>query len=107
LLGAGTLGSTIAEELIKSGVGNLTIVDYDSLEIGNVCRHRLGLNYVGQNKARALKTELLQKNPFAKINVFTSNPLLKPEEFLSNIEAADLIISCFGNDSIELFVNAV
>lgn len=107
LLGAGTLGSTVAEELIKSGLGKLTILDNDELKTGNVCRHRLGLNYLGQNKAESLKIELLRKNPFAEINALTFSPLSKPEEFLSEIESSDLIISCLGNDSTELFVNLV
>ncbi len=74
---------------------------------GNVCRHRLGLNYLGQNKAESLKTELLRKNPFAEINTLTSSPLLQPEEFSKEVENSDLIISCLGNDSTELFVNMI
>lgn len=107
LLGAGTLGSTVAEELIKSGLGKLTILDNDSLKPGNVCRHRLGLNYLGQNKAESLKIELLRKNPFAKISTLTFSPLLKPEEFLSEVESSDLVISCLGSDTTELFVNMI
>lgn len=107
LLGAGTIGSTVAEELIKSGLGKLTILDHDVMKPGNVCRHRLGLNYLGQNKAESLKIELLRKNPFAEINTLTSSPLFKPEEFSKEVENYDLIISCLGNDSTELFVNMI
>lgn len=107
LLGVGTLGSTVAEELIKCGLGALTILDNDTLEPGNVSRHRLGLNYLGQNKAESLKIELLRKNPFAKINALTFSPLSKPEEFLSEVESSDLVVSCLGNDTTELFVNMI
>lgn len=107
LLGAGTLGSTVAEELIKSGLRKLTILDHEVMKPGNVCRHRLGLNYLGQNKAESLKTEPLRKNPFAEIYTLTSSPLFKPEEFSKDVENSDLVIFCLGNDSTELFVNMI
>lgn len=107
LLGCGSLGSVVAEELIKSGIGNLTIIDNDTLKTGNVCRHRLGLNYLGQNKAEAIKLELLRKNPFAKIQTLALDPLNIPNGFQREVENSDLIISCFGNDSTELFINQI
>lgn len=107
VLGAGSVGSTIADELVKSGVGSLTIIDNDTLESGNVCRHRLGLNYVGRGKAESLKIELLRRNPFAEIRAISQDVVVNLDTLSSEIEKADLVISCLGNDPAELFVDRV
>lgn len=107
LLGCGSIGSTVAMELIKAGVGNLALLDKDDLKTGNVCRHELGLNHLGENKAVALKLELLRKNPFAHINSLTYDPLNYPNAFAEEAAKADLIVSCLGNDSTEFFINSV
>lgn len=107
LLGCGSIGSTVAVELIKAGVGSLNLLDKDELKVGNVCRHELGLNYLGENKAIALRLELLRKNPFASINTVTFDPLTHPNAFTEEATKADLIVSCLGNDSTEFFINSV
>lgn len=50
LLGAGTLGSHIAEFLVRAGAGFLTILDDDTAEVGNLVRHVLTLHDLGQDK---------------------------------------------------------
>jgi hypothetical protein len=107
LLGAGSIGSTVGKELIKAGLGNLTIVDKDTLKAGNLCRHELGINYLGKFKADSLQLELLRKNPFARIETLLYDPLSKPDEFTKHVEEADIVVSCFANDSTEAFVNSV
>ena len=47
LFGAGALGGYAAVLLAQSGVGSLTIVDYDFLLPGNVVRHVAGHSLVG------------------------------------------------------------
>jgi molybdopterin/thiamine biosynthesis adenylyltransferase len=106
ILGCGSIGSRIAEVLIKTGVGRMTLVDKDVMRSGNVSRHILGLDSLNRNKAEALREHLLKKNPFVEMEVFTENPVAQPRKFEQLIAATDLVVSCFGNDATELYVNA-
>jgi molybdopterin/thiamine biosynthesis adenylyltransferase len=53
VLGAGALGSTVVEHLARAGVGQLTVLDRDHLEPGNLVRHAGTLDMVGCSKAAA------------------------------------------------------
>ena len=50
VLGCGSVGSLIAMELARSGVGNFLLVDADTLEYHNLCRHQCGIEDVGDLK---------------------------------------------------------
>jgi hypothetical protein len=72
LLGCGTVGGFLAELLVKAGAGtgggHLALVDPDKLAPENVGRHRLGFDYVFQNKAEALAKELRRGAPTSEID---------------------------------------
>lgn len=105
VLGCGSIGSRIAETLIKSGLGNLALIDKDEMRAGNVSRHVLGLDYIGQNKAEGLKQFLHKRNPDANIGAFPWDILGAPEVLSELINRTDLVVSCLGNDAVELFVS--
>ena len=67
----------------------------------------MGINYLGQPKSESLKLELLRKNPFAEIEALTYDPLTKLNDFSQQVEKADIVVSCFANDSTEAFVNTI
>jgi molybdopterin/thiamine biosynthesis adenylyltransferase/proteasome lid subunit RPN8/RPN11 len=67
LIGAGALGSTVAENLVRASCQQLTIVDNDTYEIGNVARHTLTIEEVGQNKATAIANRLQSIAPYARV----------------------------------------
>jgi len=48
VFGLGSIGSQVAELLAKGGVDKLLLVDADKIEAGNVVRHTIGLESVGQ-----------------------------------------------------------
>jgi hypothetical protein len=106
LLGCGSIGSRVAELLLKSGVGTLTLVDKDELRAGNVSRHVLGLDYIGQNKAAGLKKFLHKRNPDAKIGAYDADIVYAPEALSEMIARSDVVVSCMGNDASELFVSS-
>src|SRR6185295_3555561 len=47
LIGAGALGSAVAELLVRGGVHKIIVMDQDILQVGNLVRHSLGLADVG------------------------------------------------------------
>ncbi|OSZ76014.1 hypothetical protein CAP37_11840 [Hydrogenophaga sp. IBVHS1] len=63
LVGCGAVGAAVALLLAQAGVGELLLVDSDSLTTANVGRHPLGLDHVGTNKASALSLVLRRRYP--------------------------------------------
>jgi len=69
VLGIGGVGSWCAEALVRSGLGEITLVDPDEICITNINRQLLATTKnVGQAKVMALKERLLAISPECKIN---------------------------------------
>ena len=68
VFGVGGVGSWCAESLVRSGIRQLTIVDFDSVDVTNVNRQLMATTKtVGQVKVEALKERLLTINPSTEI----------------------------------------
>lgn len=68
IFGVGGVGSWCAESLIRSGIGHLTMVDFDSVNATNINRQLMATTAtVNQIKAEVLKERLLTINPAAEI----------------------------------------
>lgn len=68
--GCGSVGSGVALQLARSGVGRFVLVDTDCMEIHNVCRQQCNLTDVGRYKADALADRICQINPRAEVRKF-------------------------------------
>lgn len=68
IAGAGGLGSNIAIALARIGVGHLTLIDFDAVELSNLNRQQYKLSQVGMDKVTALKQNLQEFNPFVTID---------------------------------------
>lgn len=58
LVGAGALGSQLALDAARSGIGDWTVVDTDFLMPHNLARHAFGSAFLGGGKAQALAWEI-------------------------------------------------
>ena len=58
MIGAGSLGSELAESLCRSGVIRLTVIDYDTLRPHNLARHTLASEDIGRCKAEAVARKM-------------------------------------------------
>ena len=68
VVGLGGVGSFAAESLARSGVGTLTVVDFDAICITNFNRQLHAVDgLVGKNKAEIMGARLQQINPRAEI----------------------------------------
>ena len=68
IVGCGGLGSMVALFLAGAGVGNLTLVDADSVELSNLHRQlAFRESDIGQPKAQALENQLLALNSEIKV----------------------------------------
>lgn len=69
LFGVGGVGGFTAEALVRSGVGNLTVVDGDVVSPSNVNRQIIADNLsINKSKVEVIKERLLNINPNLKIN---------------------------------------
>ncbi len=101
IVGAGCIGASVAEIFVRAGVYNLTIVDSDIFEVGNLSRHVLNLGNIGDLKEQSLSSHLNSLNPHTNVKVI--NDTLKiDEEHNTNIDIDkfDLIIDCTGENGV-------
>lgn len=68
IIGCGSVGSLVALELARAGVGKFFLIDMDVLSYHNICRHQCGMLDVGKYKTTALRERILQINPQAEIH---------------------------------------
>lgn len=105
IIGCGSLGSYIIEELPSLGVNNITLYDYDSLENGNIFRHKLkseSLFDKNKNKAILMSKELMNKHP--QINVLAYDQEFNPKYFS---DTYDLIIINTGDVDLQIKYNKI
>ncbi len=106
--GLGSVGSSVALELAKVGVGHHDLMDHDRVEAGNVVRHVAGLSDVGRLKTKVVRDVIQDKNPSAivetcdqKISWETKNVV---ERFVSR---SDLVICAADTREARLILNLV
>jgi ThiF family len=101
LIGAGALGSAVAEHLVRAGVQRMTIMDSDFLEVKNLVRHQLSLPEVGHSKAIALAKRLQSLNPNTKIEGhFESFPPEENSNLYAALMTADVIINATADAQV-------
>ena len=68
IFGVGGVGSWCAEALVRTGIRQLTLVDYDTVDVTNINRQLMATTEtVGQPKVDVLRQRLLTINPQAEI----------------------------------------
>lgn len=100
VFGVGGVGSFAAEAIARAGVGNLTIVDFDDVDITNINRQLPALHStVGKYKVEVMKERILDINPDINIkavrkvyNKDTSEEILT-EDYDYVIDAIDMVTS--------------
>ncbi len=100
VIGCGALGAPIAEMLVRGGVHHITLFDGDSIEIGNLTRHTLSLNDIGNGKSAQLAQRLNSLNPHAEVAHVSSKIALGNEDISNRLMEHDLIVDCTGNDEL-------
>ncbi|HCG7162978.1 TPA: ThiF family adenylyltransferase [Vibrio parahaemolyticus] len=115
VIGCGSVGGEIVAMLAKSGVGDLTLIDPDALEVDNIYRHRLGgayLNFMPLKrngkvraiyKVHALASEIQKSLPFVKINSVASKA--ESASAIRALRGIDTIVVAVGNPSLSLMLN--
>lgn len=103
VVGLGGVGSFAAEFLARAGVGKLTIVDGDTVDITNVNRQLPALHStIGKNKVDIVAQRILDINP--EIILMPINEFLSPERMDEILEANryDYVLDCIDSVSPKL-----
>ncbi len=104
IIGAGGLGSPVAMYLASSGVGHLTIVDFDHIEVSNLQRQLLhGTSDVGRLKVDSAKDTLAEMNP--EVTVTTINRRLEEDELREQVKQADIVLETTDNFQSRFLLN--
>lgn len=109
IVGCGSVGSTIALEMAKCGVGNFVLIDNDIFAYHNISRHQCGILDVGKRKVDALEERILQINPIANIktyfNIIQDVFVDELKERLANKNG--IIINCGDNRLSSYYSNSL
>ena len=100
VFGVGGVGSFATEALVRAGIGNITIVDFDDVDVTNINRQLPALHStVGKLKVEVMKERLLDINPdlniravAKKYNKETTDEILI-EDYHYVIDAIDMVTS--------------
>jgi len=105
VVGLGGVGSFAAEFLARAGVGNLTIVDGDVVDITNINRQLPALHStVGQPKVTVVGDRLMDINP--ALNLTRVQEFLSPERALEIVSTDyDYVLDCI--DSVTPKLNLI
>jgi hypothetical protein len=94
VIGAGALGSFIADLLVRSGVRHLTLIDDDVVMPGNLVRHLAGPEAVGLPKAEAVKQHLVRNHDVPAAGIGTINRALTTvSEATDHLRNHDLVVN--------------
>ncbi len=106
ILGAGALGSANAEALVRSGVGKVTIIDRDYVELSNLQRQQL---YSEEDVEKQLPKSIAAKNRLTKINSHVEINALVMEATAETLppllNGVNLIIDATDNFDTRMIVN--
>lgn len=96
VFGVGGVGGFAIEALVRSGIGEISIVDFDTVDITNLNRQIIATqNSIGKLKTSVMKERLLSINPKLVVHEF-------PEKF--SMENKDLF---FKNKKYDYIVDAI
>ena len=96
VFGIGGVGGYVAEALARAGVGNITLVDSDTVSESNINRQIIAtIDTVGIKKTQAMKERILSVNPGC--NVACLDTFYLPE----NADSIDLSLFDYIADAID------
>lgn len=104
IIGAGGLGSPAAMYLASAGVGRITLVDNDEVDLTNLQRQIMhSTQRVGQSKALSGKEALHQINPDVDVTALIER--VEGDRLQSLVASADVVLDCSDNFATRHAVN--
>lgn len=94
IFGVGGVGGYVAEMLARTGVGSITLVDFDVVSLSNLNRQIIALNStIGVEKVLIMKNRIKDINPEIKADAVVKK--LTPENIEDfNLSLFDYVVDC-------------
>ena len=104
VIGAGGIGAAVIPALAGAGVGQLTIIDGDTIDLSNLQRQPLYTSAdVGTGKAILAAAFVAARNPFVGVNAIAER--IAPDNAAAILAGHDLIIDGTDNFATRLLVS--
>ena len=104
IIGAGGLGSPVAEFLSRAGIGSLGIVDDDKISLSNLHRQSLyNTSDIGKFKVKIAKDKIKKINPNTKVTIYKIR--LSNDNFKKIINDYDYIVDGSDNFTTKFLLN--
>ncbi|HKK04673.1 MAG TPA: molybdopterin-synthase adenylyltransferase MoeB [Gammaproteobacteria bacterium] len=104
VLGVGGLGSPVVMYLAAAGVGHLTLVDYDAVELSNLQRQVVHRSAdLGRPKVESARDTLASLNPDVKVNTVAAR--LEGDALAAQVADADVVIDASDNFATRFALN--
>ncbi len=105
LVGCGAIGSNLATILVRGGVKKITLVDFDIVESGNICRANYNLFSIGESKVGNLKLTLETISPHIIVKICGEIPnLIKNTKEYNDLKKLlqenDIIFDCSVDEEL-------
>lgn len=104
IIGMGGLGSPVALYLAAAGIGKLTLVDHDQLDLTNLQRQILyRTGQVNKNKSQCAANNLAELNPHVELQSLPEK--LDSTNIDKLVSAADVVVDCTDNLDTRYTIN--
>jgi len=105
IIGAGGLGSPVALYLGSAGVGHITVVDHDEVDMTNLQRQIAHtMDRVGQPKVGSVQTAVAAINPYVQVTPIAQRADATLLETL--VAQVDVVLDCCDNFATRHLINA-
>jgi hypothetical protein len=105
IIGVGTVGSSLAKILTRTGILSLGLSDFDFVEVGNICRGEFSMMEMHLPKTFAVKNELEEISPFIEVSEISLDKIktLDTESIKQSrdkLNQFDLIFNCTADNEL-------
>jgi len=90
IVGCGGLGSNAAVMLVRSGLGRVTLIDFDIVEEDNLNRQYFFREHIGMRKTVALADVLRRIMPDVALTIVDER--MTEENLLASVDGADVVV---------------
>jgi len=106
VVGVGGLGSPVVQYLAASGVGRLTLVDHDQVELSNLQRQPLYRTPdIGSSKALSAAAAVAELNPDVSVEI--AQVRADEDWFAEHLTDVSLVLDCTDNAAVRYALNKV
>ncbi|ENQ3077298.1 ThiF family adenylyltransferase [Bacillus cereus] len=103
VIGAGTIGATLCMTLSKLGVGEIIIIDFDTVQTKNIRAQTIfQTEDINKKKVDVIQEKLKKMDPYIKIHVFHMKIETLNDLSQLNLKEINYIFGCFDESTFQL-----